>query len=537
MSSGHDETVADSHDGHADEAYCSACNTSFPPDTDKCPNDGSKLVRLKAQKDEMLGRVLEQRYEVRLPLGKGGMGTVYRALQIAVDREVAVKVVHAKLASDRQAVKRFLREARLASRLSQPNIVNVYDFGQTEDGVLYLVMELLRGRTLATELGGQRRFSVKRTATIALQLCDALEAAHAQGIVHRDLKPGNIVILDDPPGRDLLKVLDFGLAKSLITDTTSQVTNTNAILGTPLYMSPEQVEGKQSDQRSDLYSLGCILYELLAGTPPFVDTSVNLLLAKHLAEVPAPLPPHIPTAMRKTVEQMLAKRPEDRIQTAGEVRAAIQAVVDGVAAARDMDSFDTTPDVRISSLLPADPALAHTQTPLPGQVGPLAAMTTPVPLGESAAAPRPSLPLDVPVHRPRWPYLVALVGLAGGIALAVKLAGRGGGAPVAAATPDARPAALDAATAAAPPVLPDAAPAPVTDAATAIVTPIDGKSRDRDRDRDRRKKDAATGTAQPPPIVIDAPPPAPKIDAPPPRKIDAAEPDVNFYPNRPKKTP
>src|SRR5258705_158207 len=109
------------------------------------------------------------------------------------------------------------------------------------------------------------RFKVRRTANIALQLCDALEAAHAQGIVHRDLKPGNIVILDDPPGRDLLKVLDFGLAKSLVTDTTSQVTNTNAILGTPLYMSPEQVEGNGSDQRADLYSLGCILFELLSG--------------------------------------------------------------------------------------------------------------------------------------------------------------------------------------------------------------------------------------------------------------------------------
>ena len=332
------------------EAYCSTCGRSYAPELERCPDDGARLVQFAAQRDAMIGRSLDGRFEVRQPLGKGGMGTVYRALQISVDREVAVKVVHPRLANDRQAAKRFLREARLASRLNQPNVVHVIDFGQTEDGVLYLVMELLRGRTLASELGGARRFSVRRALTIGLQLCDALEAAHAQGIVHRDLKPGNVVVLDDPPGRDLIKVLDFGLAKSLVADT-SQVTNTDAILGTPLYMCPEQVQGKPSDQRGDLYSLGCMLFELLAGSPPFTDDSVNLILAMHLGEPPPPLPAHVPPRLRALIEQLLAKDPGARVQTAGEVRAAMQWVIDSgalagatePAAAREAN--DTVPEV------------------------------------------------------------------------------------------------------------------------------------------------------------------------------------------------
>jgi tRNA A-37 threonylcarbamoyl transferase component Bud32 len=347
---------APADDGDVDsqaEAYCSTCGQSFAPDAERCPDDGTRLVQFAAQRDPLIGRTLDGRFEVRRPLGKGGMGTVYRALQISVDREVAVKVVHPRLANDRQAAKRFLREARLASRLNQPNVVQVIDFGQTDDGVLYLVMELLRGRTLASELGGERRFSVRRAITIGLQLCDALEAAHAQGIVHRDLKPGNIVVLDDPPGRDLIKVLDFGLAKSLIADT-SQVTNTDAILGTPLYMSPEQVQGKPSDQRGDLYSLGCILFELLSGAPPFVDESVNMILAKHLGEAPPPLPAHVPARLRALIDQLLAKDPETRVQTAGEVRTVVQWVIDSgalagggldVVATSLVDVSDTVPDV------------------------------------------------------------------------------------------------------------------------------------------------------------------------------------------------
>ena len=312
-----------------DEAYCAACNQSFGLDHMFCPNDGARLVKLKAQPDLLLGRVFDERYEVRAALGHGGMGTVYRGWQRAVDREVAIKVIHPKFAAMRPVAKRFLREARLASRLSQPNIVNVYDFGHTEDGILYLVMELLRGRALARDLEGHRPLPLRRIAAIALQICDALGAAHGHGIIHRDLKPHNIVILDEPPGRDLLKILDFGLAKSLTNETTSLVTQTDALLGTPLYMPPEQILGNPSDQRADLYSLGCILYQMVAGRPPFIGENINVVLGAHIRELPPPLPPTTPPALAVLIQRLMSKAPEERPASADLVHTAITAIAAG----------------------------------------------------------------------------------------------------------------------------------------------------------------------------------------------------------------
>ncbi len=327
----------------SDEAFCSACGGSYPLDLDTCPNDGARLAKLKAQPDALLGRVFEQRYEIRMALGQGGMGTVYRGWQISVDREVAIKVIHPKLASDRLAVKRFLREARLSSRLSQPNVVNVYDFGQTDDGILYIVMELLRGHTLAHELESQQPLALKRSVTIALQLCDALDAAHRQGIIHRDLKPGNIVILDDPPGRDLIKVLDFGLAKTLIADTSSIMTQTNAILGTPLYMAPEQIESKPSDQRADLYALGCMLYQMVTGLPPFTSDNVAQLLARHLNDEPDALPIGVPPLLATTIARLMEKDPAKRTASAAAVRSTLQTVLESGSSTAELST--PTPEI------------------------------------------------------------------------------------------------------------------------------------------------------------------------------------------------
>jgi tRNA A-37 threonylcarbamoyl transferase component Bud32 len=387
-----DDTVASGEPppSDGDEAFCSACNQSFPPDTTTCPNDGARLVRFKAAQDALLGRTLDERFRIEAALGRGGMGTVYRAWQLSVDRPVAIKVVRDKLAHDRIAAKRFLREARLASRLNQPNVVNVYDFGQTDDGVLYLAMELLRGHTLADELRGGKRLSVRRTCTIAMQLCDALEAAHRQGIVHRDLKPSNIVILDEPPGRDLIKVLDFGLAKSLVADTTSNVTHSGALLGTPLYMAPEQIEGEQSDARADLYSVGCILFELLAGQPPFPATTIKQILELHLTQPPPALPDAVPEPLRALIAQLLAKAPGDRPGDAAKVRAVLAGVLGGA------------PDAEASARL-------HSQE---------IAKATAETIDASAARPR----------RRRWLVPIAAVVVAGGGA-AAWLATRGEPAP------------------------------------------------------------------------------------------------------------
>lgn len=318
----------ESSDTHfeGDEAYCVACNQSFSLDQMFCPTDGSKLVKLRSSPDQLLGRVFDQRYELRAVLGQGGMGTVYRGWQLSVDREVAVKVIHPKLASIRDVAKRFLREAHLASRLNQPNIVNVYDFGQSDDGILYLVMELLRGRALSDDLAARRPLPLRRVTAIAAQICDALEDAHNHGIIHRDLKPHNIILLAEPPGRDLVKILDFGLAKSLIQNTTSLVTQTDALLGTPAYMSPEQILGKPIDPRADLYSLGCILYQMASGRQPFRGDTLNAVLGMHLYNAPPTLPESVPPSLATLIARLLAKDPEGRLATAALVRAAVTSI-------------------------------------------------------------------------------------------------------------------------------------------------------------------------------------------------------------------
>jgi serine/threonine protein kinase len=415
MTNPSDPTLLSATTPAGDEAYCSACNKSYPAETKVCPTDGARLVQLAAERDDLLGKILEERYEIRAPLGKGGMGTVYRGWQLSVDREVAIKVIHPKLSNDRSAVKRFLREARLASRLSQPNIVNVYDFGQS-GGVLYLVTELLRGTTLAQVLAGTGRMPPKRAIGIASQLCDALDAAHGQGIVHRDLKPSNIVILDEPPGRDLLKVLDFGLAKSLVQDSGSLVTHSDALLGTPLYMAPEQIEANESDQRADLYSLGCILHEMLSGRPPFVDAAVSAVLARHVHDAPPTLGAEVPRELRLLVRMLLEKKPEARVQTAAEVRHKLE------RAKTSPLVDDGAPDLAFKATgvdaIQSSDALARTEasTPVPESKRPDAAsVSTSSSAGGTAAALS-----EMNRHRPRALFwILGAIVVAGIVVLAL----------------------------------------------------------------------------------------------------------------------
>ncbi|MBA2539767.1 MAG: protein kinase [Deltaproteobacteria bacterium] len=383
----------------SDEAYCAACNQSFTIDAQFCPNDGAMLIKLKARPDTLIGRVFDNRYEVRAPLGHGGMGTVYRGWQLSVDREIAIKVIHPKLANDRNVAKRFLREARLASRLSQANIVSVYEFGQTDDGILYLAMELLRGRPLSKDLEAMRPLPMKRVKSIGMQMCDALDAAHSQGIIHRDLKPGNIVILDEPVGRDLVKILDFGLAKSLVQDNTSLVTKTDAILGTPLYMPPEQILGKTSDQTADLYSLGCILYQLSTGRPPYVGENVNVVLASHVRDPVPQLGEHVPADLTALIQKLMRKEPADRYQRARDVHAAIEALADDPASVLTTGAWKGSPPPGVKSdvirSVPADSFAHETAT--------------------SANPPLTNPSLDRPPLTRRWLMpLVALFVLGGG---------------------------------------------------------------------------------------------------------------------------
>ena len=225
-------------------------------------------------------------------------------------------------------MKRFLREAKLASSLSHPNAVSVLDFNQTDDGQFYLVMELVSGNTLDKVLETDKIMRPERLVRIAAQVCDALEGAHALSIVHRDLKPSNIMLLSR--GRDLVKVLDFGLAKSLATDqATTTMTNAGALLGTPAFIPPELALGEPCDGRADQYSLGVVLYLMGSGRLPFVSDSAHELIAMHATE-PAPPMTGVPPALGRVIDRMLSKRPADRYDTAADVREALEAALDSV---------------------------------------------------------------------------------------------------------------------------------------------------------------------------------------------------------------
>lgn len=324
--------------GPGDEQYCPACDRSFPPGTERCPSDGTLLVRIAARQDALIGRELGGRYTLKAQLGAGGMGTVYRAWQHSVGREVAIKVIHTARNTDALTCKRFLREAKLTSRLSHPNTVAVLDFGQEGDGLLYLVMELVQGRTLDQVLKSESPFSIERMVRIGTQICDALEPAHRLSIIHRDLKPSNIMVLDDPPGRDLIKVLDFGLAKSLAGED-SMTTGSDAIVGTPSYFPPEMASANaRPDARSDLYSLGVILYRMVAGRLPFEARDAHTMVMMHLRSPPAPLPDSVPKVVANLILRLLQKDPAARYQSAAQVREALFAVGEIGSASASMPS-------------------------------------------------------------------------------------------------------------------------------------------------------------------------------------------------------
>ena len=269
------------------------------------------------------GTMLAQ-YEILAPLGAGGMGDVYRARDTRLRRDVAIKVLPDYLPAD--ALDRLHREARAASVLAHPHICAVYDLGEA-DGRSFLVMELVEGLTLREYAGGKPLDSADAIA-IGVQIADALEAAHAKGIVHRDIKPGNIMV----GGRRRVKVLDFGLAKQLAADemdetrTIEPLTAAGTSVGTPQYMSPEVLQGKPADTRSDLWAFGIVMYELVAGHRPFEGRTLFELSSGIVRDATPPLPANVPAALRSVVDRCLAKRPEDRYQHAGELRAALEAL-------------------------------------------------------------------------------------------------------------------------------------------------------------------------------------------------------------------
>ncbi|HXJ65335.1 MAG TPA: Stk1 family PASTA domain-containing Ser/Thr kinase [Actinomycetota bacterium] len=269
-------------------------------------------------------RLLGERYRVENSIGRGGMAQVYRGTDTVLNRTVAIKVLGPQYAQDQAFVERFRREAQAAARLNHPNVVSVYDTG-SDGPVHYIVMEFVAGKTLAEVLSEGDHLTPERSAEIAAQVASALSFAHAAGIVHRDVKPGNIMIT--PSGE--VKVMDFGIARAASAE---PLTQTATVLGTASYLSPEQAQGEPVDARSDIYSLGIVLYEMLTGRPPFVADSAVAVAYKHVREsptVPSTIVPGIPADLEAIVLKAMAKNPANRYATAGEMREDLERFLSG----------------------------------------------------------------------------------------------------------------------------------------------------------------------------------------------------------------
>jgi serine/threonine-protein kinase len=378
-------------------------------------------------------------YTIIEPISAGGMGAVYRASHVLLGRSAAVKLLRPDLTDNRELVARFFTEAKAASAIHHPGIVEVFDFGYTEDGQAYLVMELLDGQALSRRLAERKRFAEVHAGLIARGIAGALGAAHAKGIIHRDLKPDNIMLVPDPdvPFGERPKVLDFGIAKlsEELSGTRSGHTRTGALIGTPQYMAPEQAQSATTiDHRADLYSLGCILYEMLVGRPPFVAEGAGEVIALHLFATPTPVSEQLSSiapGLEDVVMRLLDKDPAKRFQRAAEVVDALGVMVGRLSTERAVTRMPG-----VSELLPASP--------------------TPRPTASAVDAPMPKLPIVptssdqlTPRRRSALPAMIAATIAAVGVGVAVWIAtsARGGAdepgktpAPVVSApTPDAAP--------------------------------------------------------------------------------------------------
>ena len=312
--------------------HCPTCGRQYSADFEICPEDQSPLQADATESDPipadpLVGHTFDDKYRLDERLGIGGMGMVYRGRHLLIDRPVAIKVLNQRFVEDEAALVRFRREAKAAGRLQHQNAVTVTDFGQTQDGYVYLVMELLEGRTLRDVLAKEAPLDAARSVALMLQVSAAVAAAHEAGIIHRDLKPANIFIVQRADVPAVVKVLDFGIAKlaadSLDDDDPNTLTQIGAMIGTPRYMSPEQCDGAELTSAADVYSLGVILYEMLTGAVPFSGSTPLSIAMKHKSETPRS-PREFVSSIRPALEQVvlhtLEKRPEDRPANAAEFR-------------------------------------------------------------------------------------------------------------------------------------------------------------------------------------------------------------------------
>ncbi len=502
-----------------DTIICHRCAYEAPHGDSQtfCPKDGTHLIQAgehrKSPRDPFLGTTIGGKYPILGMLGQGGMGAVYRSVQPMVDREVALKLILPTPGLDTEvAGKRFLREAQAIAAVSHPSIVTLHDFGAEDDGTLFMVLELVRGLTLSEALRAGSLDWVGLVDVIC-EVLSALEAAHAKGLIHRDLKPDNVMLLHTPTEHHGLKVLDFGLARVSDTATAARLTRTGAVFGTPQYMSPEQSVGHDVDGRADLYSVGVMLYEGLAGRVPFDSDRPLAVLRAQIEAAPPPLPDHVPAALVALVMKALAKEREDRHADAAQMRAELRAMRDSL----DLDLAPTRkwdPDETGDSL--------GTLMGIPGSSSPDAAAVTgdlpaPEPIPPSIAPPRPPQQMAPSLRtlgdatgelettepapkRGAWIWAAAAAGVAAMVALGISMQEVPPPKPKA-RKPAARPVVLPEP---APPIVPDPAEAVVVDpaaaaaAATEIETPDAGvvDPPEKVTKRKKKKKKRATDEAE-----------------------------------------
>ena len=352
---------------------CPTCEGVYPHGQ-FCPTDGTRLVAggdAAAGEDALVGRVVADRFRIVGRLGEGGMGTVYEARHLVIDKRVALKLLRPEITASPEAVMRFQREARAASTIGHPNIVAMDDFGRLPDGQVYLTMEYLEGQPLS-ELVARGPLDPLAAVDIAIQVAHGLAAAHAKGIVHRDMKAANVFLLE---GSAQVKILDFGVAKVSAAEGREEgaLTRTGVIFGTPNYMAPEQALGRPVDHRADIYSLGVMLYEMLTGAVPFVGDSFMVILTQHVTAAPERpslrSPGGVAAPLEALVLKALAKDPSERYDDMKSMVAALTAVRAELFGAAPAQSYLRVSRIR-PPLSPASAGVQPASTPTAGELLP-----------------------------------------------------------------------------------------------------------------------------------------------------------------------
>jgi len=345
---------------------CTTCDVEYPDSERFCPRDGTPL-RPRDASGDLVGSIIADRYHVLGKLGEGGMGQVYLAEHVRLKRKSAVKVMRSSLASDADALSRFNREAANACQIQHANVAAIYDFGESADGVVYLAMEYVDGESLARLLVQRGALPPRRAADIVHQIADGLEVAHRLGIVHRDLKPDNVLIGTTHDGRDGVKIVDFGISKAPRVEGQT-VTRTGQVVGTPDYMSPEQLTGEAVDHRSDIYSLGIVAFHVLTGALPFPSDRTQTSMLRRLTDRPrrlADVRPGVPwpAKMQRVVDSALELEVGRRYASASAFSAAFSE-----AAAEMRDAALDGTQVLVPTAQPAgsDTSVDLSASPLPG---------------------------------------------------------------------------------------------------------------------------------------------------------------------------